>query len=146
MTAYEKRHGKKWLRCLPEFGEMVMAFTTRGCKAEERFYSGIYVGMMERTSEFLVATSSGVYKAGTIRRVDMGQRGNAKFVAEMQGLPWKMRPGITFPGEEEGVQYERVRIGAQAVQREELPVPIPIAGEVGAGVAAAPRRVYLRRE
>eukprot|EP00971_Amphidinium_carterae_P169918 3366718-Amphidinium_carterae.2 len=73
----------------------------------------------------------------------MEQRGDEKVIQQMQGLPWKLRPGFTLPGEEPEV-YRGVRIDSKPTQVTELPPVLPAASNLGG--QTGPRRVYLRRE
>eukprot|EP00971_Amphidinium_carterae_P119823 2373644-Amphidinium_carterae.1 len=118
-------------------------FHVQRVKAEERFTTGAYLGLVDRSDEILVGTEEGVFKANTMRRVAMEQRGDEKVIQQMQGLPWKLRPGSTLPGEEPEV-YKRVRLDSKPTQVTELPPILPAASNLGG--QTGPRRVYLRRE
>ena len=53
-------NGRPYRRRLPEFGELIMFLTVAGGKhrrkLDERFHTGMYVGLIDRTDEVIVLT------------------------------------------------------------------------------------------
>ena len=71
-----------------------------GSKLDDRWNSGLFLGVQDRSDEVVVGTESGVFKARTVKRLDPVQRRDAKLALEMRGLPWDPVPGvITEDGE-----------------------------------------------
>jgi len=141
-TSYERRKGKPYKRALPGFGEMVMYMTVadgrRRQKAEDRFFSGIFVDIVSRSDEVVIATPEGCSKVNVIRRLPPEQRGDAKFALSIKGVPWEMVPS------DESVYQEEVPsfVASEPIVPDgELPDAIPVPHE-----AAKHRRVYIRRE
>ena len=80
-TAYERRRGKKFKRELPEFGESIF-FLKPGSsgkeKLDERWGDGVYLGVIEESSEIYIGTIDGILKVRTFARrgekIDGGRR------------------------------------------------------------------------
>ena len=71
---------------------MTTAEGKRRRKYEERFLTGMYVGLVNRSDELVVLTPTGAFKVNVIRRLPVEQRGDARFALSCQGLPWRMTP------------------------------------------------------
>ena len=70
-TSYEKIHGKKFIRKLANVEESVFALIpeSRGAdKLDSRWISGIFLGVVESTMEYLIGTRHGIIKVRTFRR------------------------------------------------------------------------------
>ena len=70
-SAYELRKGKPYRRKLPAFGEPVLytkvAPNKRRQKFEDRWETGIYVALIERTNEVRTCTPAGCYKVNNVK-------------------------------------------------------------------------------
>ena len=59
-----------------------------------RWVDGVYLGMRERTDEYLLGTPEGVIKIHTIsRKGTVEQQWNTDEMLKMQGVPWQPLPG-----------------------------------------------------
>ena len=142
-TAYEIRKGKPYRRKLPPFGEAVMympvSTVRRRRKFEDRWETGIYLGLVERSNMLLVGTTRGVFKVNCVKRLPEIQSSDPELLKSIVGVPWD-----PVPGEAGGqtVDYEPLRATEPIVPDAELPprVPKPRSPE------AIPRRFYIRRE
>jgi hypothetical protein len=112
-TAFERRKGRPYKRRLPSFAELVMFMTVADRagprrKLDERFSTGMYVGLVERTDEVIVLTEDGYFRVNTVKRVSEEQRGNKVFALACRGCPWD---GEGAHGDEfEGVEPFRARV------------------------------------
>ena len=139
LTGYERRKGKPYRRALPEFGEAIMYMPVKGNKKnklEDRFVSGIYVGLVERSNEIRVGIENGsVVAANSFRRLQQAQRSNPELIKKIRGTPWK-------PSSSSSDSMLQLYIDARStVPRTSLP-PAPVA----ASEDFDPKRVYIRRE
>ena len=62
-TAFERRKGRPYRRLPPAFGELVMFLTVADGKhrrkLDERFHTGMFVGLVDRMDEVIVLTKGG---------------------------------------------------------------------------------------
>ena len=95
-TPYELRKGRPYRRELPEFGESIMYLTVprgkRRHKFEDRWLTGLFLGLVSRTSEVIVGTEKGCFKVSSIKRLSEQQSSNPELLEKLKGLPWKPRP------------------------------------------------------
>ena len=73
LSPREALRGKHTLRRIAEFGENVLRRTEtwesiRMEKLEPKFEEGIWLGVCPRTDEAIIGTSSGIVRAGTVKR------------------------------------------------------------------------------
>ena len=61
-------------------------------KMEDRFCTGVYLGLVDRSDSVIVGTASGCYVVNCIKRLPPIQQGDRRFVESICGLPWKMVP------------------------------------------------------
>ena len=95
-TAFERRRGNKFKRELPEFGESVWYLkpgTTGKDKLDERWGDGVFIGVMEDSSEIFIGTKDGIIKVRTFARRGEEDRWRRKEIDEMRGVPWEPEPG-----------------------------------------------------
>ena len=95
-TPYQRLHGRKWNRPLVEFGERIWfrpldAYRVKG-SLQSRVLSGLFVGTHGRDTNILAMTSDGVIKGTTVHRMSETERWDTKLMANMKGVPWKLRP------------------------------------------------------
>ena len=92
MTPYQRIKGKPWTIALPAFGECVEYKKRTRHKLEDRWDTGIYLGVKHDTTERIVGTSTGCYVVQSIRRVPEDRRYDSQLLANVKGLPWKPVP------------------------------------------------------
>ena len=69
--AYERRRGRPFKREVPEFAESVWYLKPGSAgkeKLDERLGDGIYLGIIEESSEFYIGTKEGIIKVRTSAR------------------------------------------------------------------------------
>ncbi|CAK0797196.1 unnamed protein product [Prorocentrum cordatum] len=100
-TACEIRKGKTYRRKLPPFGEAVMympmSTARRRRKFEDRWETGIYLGLVERSNMLLVGTPRGVFKVNCVKRLPEIQSSDPELLKSIVGVPWDPVPGEPGP-------------------------------------------------
>jgi hypothetical protein len=101
-TAYERWKGKKYTRQMIEFGEEILARTAEkpSDKMEARWKNAVFLGMTERSSEYIVGSPDGCIKVRDAKRMGSEEdRWGSGMVMNMKGTPWKPDPGKdgTYP-------------------------------------------------
>ncbi|CAK0899647.1 unnamed protein product, partial [Prorocentrum cordatum] len=135
-TPHERHKGKAFRKVLPPFGEIIVPLPSarRDAKFEERWKIGVFLGVIEKSSEMLVGHDGRVARARSIRRRPPSQRADAALLILIRGAPWMPTPDVP----------ENVRIPTVI---DEPPVD-PAAQQprvVPEQVPAEPRNVYIRR-
>ena len=109
MTPHERLTGRKWVRPLVEFGEVVLAKLTANKigygkrkqqrrKLAPRSVRGIFVGQIGRTGEHLVIKQNGdAVRCRTIRRVPIEDRWDADLALAVLGVPRLPAPSQSDP-------------------------------------------------
>ena len=96
-TPYCRIKGHECRREQAEFGECVHYLkpdSTGMHKADPRWDTGVWLGMRDRTGEYLIGTENGVIKVRTIRRKGMReQQWDPEVMSKMRGVPWEPVPG-----------------------------------------------------
>ena len=95
-TAYERRRGKKFRREVPEFGESIWYLKPGSAgkdKLDKRWGDGVYLGIIEDSSELYIGTKDGVIKVRTFARRGEEDRWRRKEIDDMIGVPWEPIPG-----------------------------------------------------
>ena len=95
MTAFQRWNGKRFKGTLPPFGECILYLPAgkRGSKVDEKYVEGIFLGIVERSSEIYVGTAAGVVRGRSLRRRPPSERGNKKLLLAVRGTPWCAVPG-----------------------------------------------------
>ena len=141
-TAYEPRKGRPYKRKLPPFAEAVMylrvAEKRMRQKFEDRWNTGIYLGLVERSNMVLVGTPNGVVKVNCIKRLPMNQAKDPELLKSIRGYPWRLTPGDV---QNEPGEVPTMVASEPVVPEDELPPRLPREREA----EVAPRRVYIRR-
>ncbi|CAK0853831.1 unnamed protein product [Prorocentrum cordatum] len=135
-TPRERHKGKAFRKVPPHFGEIIVfpPSARRDAKFEERWEIGVFLGVIEKSSEMLVGYDGRVVRARSIRRRPPSQRADAAPLLSIRGAPWMPTPDTP----------ENVRIPTVI---DEPPVD-PAAQQprvVPERVPAEPRNVYIRR-
>ena len=76
MTAFQRWKGTRFKRALPPLGECILFLPAgkRGSKLEEKYIDGIFLGIVERSSEIDVGTAAGVVRGRSLRRRPPSER------------------------------------------------------------------------
>ena len=134
LTPFRRWKGRDFRRPLPPFSEVV-SFLPAGknpSRVQDKWHEGIFLGVLDRSSELLVATPAGVVRTRSVRRRAPDERGSKKLLDGVRGTPWQPVPGAvadcdgSFP----------TVIYAQPVTQPGAPVPV---------LPPTARQVYLRR-
>ena len=99
----------------------------------DRWLAGVYLGVVEKSSELIIGFGEKIVKARCVRRRTMSERANSEALLKIQGLPWRPVPG----------QVEDGQIPAVIAAHAELPEGT-LPPEAAPAVPEA-RDVYLRR-
>ena len=141
-TAYELRKGRPYRRKLPRYSEAVgylkVAQGRRRMKFEDRWSTGIYLGLVERSNMVIVGTPEGIRKVNCVKRLPDIQSSDRELVLSIKGYPWCHTEGVdNEPGDVPAlVATEPI------VAEEDLPPRLPGAR----APETIPRNVYLRRD
>ena len=84
-TPLQRLHGRKENTPILEFGEKILYMW------EPRFHPGVFVGMLNSSSEAVVVTAQGLAiktRSANIRRVPESERWDADRILEMRAVPW----------------------------------------------------------
>ena len=81
-TAYELRKGRPYKRELPPFA---VAEKRMRQKFEDRWNTGIYLGLVERSNMVLVGTPNGVVKVHCTKRLPMNQAKDPELLKSIRG-------------------------------------------------------------
>ena len=90
----QRLHGRKDNTPILEFGEKILcmpAKPARGGKWEPRFHPGVFVGMLNSSSEAVVVTEQGTAiktRSANIRRIPESERWDADRILGMRAVPW----------------------------------------------------------
>ena len=93
-TPLQRLHGQRDNTPILEFGERILymsAKPARGGKWEPRFHPGVFVGMLNSSSEAVVVTEQGLAiktRSANIRRVPEPERCDGGRILEMRATPW----------------------------------------------------------
>ena len=93
-TPHERHKGKSFRKVLPPFGESIMFLPSakRDAKFEERWKIGIFLGVLEKSSEMLVGFDQRVIRARSIKRRAPSERADATMLLSIKGVPWAPTP------------------------------------------------------
>ncbi|CAK0840427.1 unnamed protein product, partial [Prorocentrum cordatum] len=135
-TPHERHKGKAFRKVLPPFGEIIVFLPSarRDIKFEGRWKIGVFLGVVEKSSEMLVGYDGRVVRARSIRRRPPSQRADAALLLSIRGAPW-----MPTPDKPENVRIPTVidepPVDPAAQQPRVVPEQVP----------AGPRNVYIRR-
>ena len=90
-VAYERIKGKRPTVLGIEFGEKVLFKIKAGQKMEKinaRWDYGIFVGVKRRSNELMIATSEGIIKVRSVRRLPVERRWSEDCVGWVKWAPW----------------------------------------------------------
>ena len=93
-TPLQRQHGRRDNTPILEFEEKILfmpAKPARGGKWVQRFHPGVFVGMLNSSSEAVVVTEQGLAirtSAANIRRVPESERWDADSILQMRVTPW----------------------------------------------------------
>ena len=111
-TPYEEVRGKQSDTPLAVFGEKVLYMPKIESKQQNKFASGIFLGLERRSNESIIGTEGGVYKARTVRRLKPDAQWDAESINKINGTPYEPVPGrpgegITMGTEQDGAVAPR---------------------------------------
>ena len=90
--AFGLRKGRPHMRKLQPFAEAVMYLRVVEMRArqnfEDRWNTGIYLGLVDRSNMVLVGTTNGVVKVNCIKRLPMNEA-DPKLFMSIPGYPWR---------------------------------------------------------
>jgi hypothetical protein len=119
-TAWERSRGKSASVMGVEFGEKVMfkkKAKDKNAKIEARWEKGIFVGARSCSGEFFLATSLGVRKCRSIRRLPLQERWGPDCLSWVKNVPWHLYRGDLLADgdipEDNSVEPEAVAGGAR---------------------------------
>ena len=137
-TAYELNKGKGYKKALCPFGECVQFQIARSIQNPSNmdldWKDGVYVGLRERSNEFVVLTPAGACRAGCIRRRPDPFKWDLEFAKKVKGFPWEPTPGH---GKKKMLQGPMVILPA---------VPEAADKRAGGGSAAVRAKAHLHQE
>ena len=93
-TPLQRLHGQRDNTPILEFGENILympAKPARGGKWEPRFHPGVFVGMLNSSSEAVVVTEQGTaikIRSANVRRIPESERWDADRILGMRAVPW----------------------------------------------------------
>ena len=123
-TPYERKRAKSFRISLPCFGEKVLYLRIpKRSGLDDRWNEGIFVGLVRRTQELLVATPEGVYKCRSVKRMTSEERIDRNAFDSIRGAPWQPIPGQALMDVPVSM---RVEIPA-VIPHSELPPPVEVA-------------------
>jgi hypothetical protein len=97
-----------------------IALNKRRRKYDDRFGTGIFVGLIERSNELRLLTPGGVIKVNNVKRLPPSQRRDPELLKVVKGLPWCLTP--SGKEGEAGVGDAPVKVALEpVVPEEELP-------------------------
>ena len=86
---------------MPPFAECILYLPAgkRGSKLDEKYADGIFLGIVERSSEIYVGTAAGVVRGRSLIRRPPSESSNKESLLAVRGTPWFAVPGS--PGTDE---------------------------------------------
>ncbi|CAK0798994.1 unnamed protein product, partial [Prorocentrum cordatum] len=134
VTPYQRHTGRVYRRALPIFSEVLYLPTGKhDSRIQERWNSGLFVGIVERSNELFIVTRDGVKRAKAVRRLAAAERAGADLLANIRGTPWQPIPSV-------GLDVVPTVIYDPVVSEDALP-PGPAPGQP----APSGRHGYMRR-
>ena len=94
-TPHQRLKGRAFRKLLPVFGECVMYLPIgkRTSRLQERWSDGLFLGVVDRSSDFYVGTALGVVRARSLRRRPVEERASPELLDKLVGVPWQPVPG-----------------------------------------------------
>ena len=105
----------------------------RQTKLDTRWQRGVFIGVISRSDEAIIATPDGIRKARSIRREPESTRYDIEFLNQVKGVPWDTNPDENSDG--------ILPAGVSAEVNAEIPVAMPVTRKEPTPGA---RRVYIR--
>ena len=90
-TPLQRLHGRRDNTLILEFGEKILHMPARGRKWEPRFHPGVFVGMLNSSSEAVVVLEQGMAiktRSANNRRISESERWDADRVLGTRAVPW----------------------------------------------------------
>ena len=91
-TPWERAKNRHWHIDMPEFGERVSFKVRTTGKLQPRWQDGIFLGVILSSTERIVASSGGIFKARSLKRFDPSLRWSHELVmSNVKTTPWATR-------------------------------------------------------
>ena len=93
-TPMQRLHGRRDNTPILEFGKKILympAKPARGGKWEPRFHPGVFVGMLNASSEAVAVTEQGMViktRSANVRRIPESERWDADKILGIRAVPW----------------------------------------------------------
>ena len=129
-TPYERLKGKKFGKVMYPIGQCVhylplVSKSQKLNKLEPKWSDGVFLGMKETTSEYLVGTNKGVVRTRSIKLKPPSEQYDWEFLKDMVGFPWQPTPKDSAVTDIPTVIMEPTSAGAH-VEKSPLPEdPVP---------------------
>ena len=143
-TAWRRCTGRaKFPRPLMPWGEK-LHYIEGGAKSRpgteaSKWHEGVFVAIIDRTNEYLIATPTGIVKTMSVKRMTRADACDPVMFRAVRGVPWKL--GTTVPDDttqEQAPIIRRIHVSATEVADADLPKPQTVTKPGG------PKRVYIR--
>jgi len=91
-TSYERRWGRRYNAGICNFAETVLfKLVNKNFKASPTWQKGIWLGKDTESDEHFVATSEGVKKARSVRRLSTSEQRDVELLKTIKATPWDPR-------------------------------------------------------
>ena len=94
LTPHQRLKARAFRKLLPVFAESVLHLPIgkRASRLPERWSDGLFLGVVERSSEFHVGNVLGVLRARSLRRSPLEERATVELLDKLVGAPWQPVP------------------------------------------------------
>ena len=88
-TPHQRLKGRTFRKLLPVFAEHVLFLPIgkRASRLPERWSDGLFLGVVERSSDFYIGTAQGVVRTRSLRRRPLEQRASPELLDKLFGVP-----------------------------------------------------------
>ena len=94
LTPHQRLKGRAFRKLLLVFGESA-PIGKRASRLPERWSDGLFLGVVERSSEFYVGTVHGVVRARSLRRRPLEERANVEHLDKLVGVARSVRVALS---------------------------------------------------
>ena len=135
LTPHQSLKGRAFRKLQPAFAESVLYLPIgkRACRLPERWSDGLFLVVVERSSEFCMGTVLGVVRARSLRSRPVDERAHVELLDKLVGVPWQ-----PVPGDPDSSAVPTVISEEPIAEGDDLP-------DHADSIPGAPRRTYLRK-
>ena len=135
LTPHQRLKGRAFRNLLPAFAESVLHLPIgkRASRLPERWSDELFLGVVERSSEFRVGTVLGVVRARSLGRRPPEERASVELLDKPVGVPWQ-----PFPRDLDSSVIPTVISAEPIAEGDDLPDRADV-------TLGAVRRTYLRK-